>query len=144
MKLTKQLLQERFDEYNEKYFYGKLGKCDFSFFPKNIICLGSYQKKEDKNGKIKDKIWLGSFVKWNEYLLEQVLLHEMIHVYNCRVENRFWYGILGHGSCFRKQARRLKREYGIVLDKYKEIEDINGKKISPKFWERLLLFIIDW
>jgi hypothetical protein len=144
MKVTKELLKELYSEYNAKYFGGELGRCDFSFFPKNIICLGSYQKKEDAKGRIKDKIWIGSFVKWNETLLQQVLLHEMIHVYNTRIEKCRWYGILGHGRCFKRHVKRLRKDYGISLTRQKSFTDVNGKKISPKMWERILLFLIDW
>ena len=60
MIVTKDLLKTLFNEYNEKYFYGKLGKCNFSFFPKNLSILGKYNSKNDKNGKPKDKIWIGT------------------------------------------------------------------------------------
>ena len=51
MDVTKELLRSLFHEYNELYFDGKLGKCDFSFFAKNLSILGSYNSKNDKNGK---------------------------------------------------------------------------------------------
>jgi hypothetical protein len=59
MKVTKELLKSLFDEYNKLYFDGKLGKCNFSFFTKNLSILGSYNSQNDKNGKPKDKIWIG-------------------------------------------------------------------------------------
>ena len=55
MKVTKELLKSLFDEYNKLYFDGKLGKCNFSFFTKNLSILGSYNSKMTKtaNRKIK-------------------------------------------------------------------------------------------
>jgi hypothetical protein len=33
---TKQYLKELYDECNKMYFWGKLGKCDFMFFSRNV------------------------------------------------------------------------------------------------------------
>ena len=144
MIITKELIKERFEEYNSKYFDGKLGECTFSLFSKNFRCLGAYQHKESKGGKPKDIIWMGTYIKWTEDLFKEVLIHEMIHMYNHRVENKTWRGTMGHGSCFRKQVRRLKRDYGIILHRFKNLETIDNKKISPGFWERFFTYLLDW
>lgn len=139
LKLSKELLKELFDEYNEKYFYGKLGKCTFSFFSKNNICLGKFSDREDKNGKPKDKIWVGTCVNWTEETLKLLLIHEMIHMYNIRVEKCKFNGLTGHGFYFKRQCRRLKRDFGIDLKKLKNIGNINHK---PMFWEKILFWFI--
>lgn len=142
MDVTKDLLKALFNEYNEKYFYGKLGKCDFSFFPKYRSALGKYNSKNDKNGKPKDRIWIGTSVIWTEEHLQRILIHEMIHMYVYRVEGYKYDGILGHGWRFRRQCRRIRKNYGIEVLKYPNVKFIN-KKTSPKIWERILLWIID-
>lgn len=143
MELTKQYLREKFSEYNKLYFYGKLGKCDFHFFSKNNGNYGWYNYKQDNNGSIKSEIWVGTCVNWTEETLKELLIHEMIHMYNRTIDNRKIVGILGHGRLFRKQCRRIKKEFGIEIKKHPDYEYIN-KKFSPKIWERILLFIIDW
>lgn len=142
MVVTKELLKRLYKEYNEKYFYNKLGECDFSFFPKNLSILGKYNSKNDKNGKPKDKIWIGTSVIWTEEHLQRILIHEMIHMYVYRVEGHKYDGLLGHGWRFRRQCRRIRKNYGIEALKLPNVEFIN-KKFSPKLWERILLWIFD-
>lgn len=143
LKLSKELLKELFDEYNEKYFYGKLGKCTFSLFSKNNLCLGKFSDREDKNGKPKDKIWIGTCVKWNEELLRNVLIHEMVHMYNIRVEKCRFNGLTGHGFYFKRQCRRIKKQYNIdILEKIPL--EYNIKIDKPKLWEKILRFFFRW
>ena len=40
MKVTKELLKELYAQYNEIYFGGALGKCEFYLFPKTTAFLG--------------------------------------------------------------------------------------------------------
>lgn len=142
MKLTKEHIIKLYHFYNELYFNNKLGKCDFSFFSKNISYLGWYNAKETKTGKPKDKIWIGTCVIWNEELLKKILLHEMIHMYNKRVDKCKFNGIFGHGRYFKRQCNRLKKEFGVDIMKLPKIEFIN-KKFSPSLWERIILWIFD-
>lgn len=142
MVVTKELLKRLYKEYNEKYFYNKLGKCDFSFFPKNSCNLGWYCAKEDNKGCPKDKIWIGTSVIWTEEHLQRILIHKMIHMYINRVEGHKYDGLLGHGWRFRRQCRRIRKNYGIEALKIPNVEFIN-KKFSPKLWERILLWIFD-
>lgn len=142
MVVTKELLKVLFAEYNALYFDGKLGKCGFSFFSKNVSFLGWYCAKEDGRGRPNDKIWIGTSVKWTEEGLKRVLIHEMIHMYVCRVEGHKYDGVLGHGWRFRRQCRRIRKNYGIEALKFPDVEFINPK-FYPKLWERVLLWIID-
>lgn len=142
MQLTKEYLRVLYKEYNEKYFNNVLGKCDFSFFSKNILYLGWYSAKNDKNGKPKDKIWIGTSIKWTNEALERVLIHEMVHMYVYRVKKCKHDGILGHGRNFRKKCKEIKNTYGIDVLTLPKVEFIN-KKASPKLWERIILWLID-
>jgi hypothetical protein len=143
MKITKELIKERFDEYNQKYFSGVLGKCRFYLLPKSQSTLGKYNGQEDKNGKPIDRIGIGTSVIWNEELFKRVLIHEMVHMYNTRIDKCRLDGVLGHGRRFRREARRLKKEFGIDIDtRNMKVEFINPK-LYPKRWETILLWIID-
>ena len=142
MIITKELLKEKFKEYNELYFDNKLGKCNFSFFNKNLSYLGWYQSKEDKRERPNDKIWIGTSIIWTMDLLKSVLIHEMVHMYVYRIEGHKTDGIFGHGKHFRKHAKRLKKHFNIEIIKIKNVNYIN-KKFSPKLWERIILWFID-
>ena len=143
MKITKELIKERFDEYNQIYFSGVLGKCRFYLLPKNQSILGKYNGQEDKNGKPNDRIGIGTSVIWNEDLFKRVLIHEMVHMYNTRIDKCRLDGVLGHGRRFRREARRLKEEFGIDINtRNMKIEFINPE-LYPKRWETILLRIID-
>jgi hypothetical protein len=143
MKITKELIKERFEEYNHRYFAGVLGKCKFYFLPKSQPTLGKYNGQEDKNGKHIDRIGIGTSVIWYEELFKRVLIHEMVHMYNTRIDKCRLDGVLGHGRRFRREAKRLKKEFGIDIDTRKmKVEFINSE-FYPKRWETILLWIID-
>ena len=57
MKVTKELLKELYIEYNQTYFDGVLGDCEFHLFPKTTGFLGAYRNHVDRKGKLKDRIW---------------------------------------------------------------------------------------
>ena len=98
--------------------------------------------KEDKKGKPIDKIWIGTSVIWTEELLKIVLVHEMVHMYVYRIDGRKHDGLLGHGRYFKRQAKRLKKEFNIDIIKFKGV-NYSNKKFQPKLWERILLWIFD-
>ena len=131
MKVTKELLKELYIEYNQTYFDGVLGDCEFHLFPKTTGFLGAYRNHVDRKGRLKDRIWIGTCVKWNETLLRDVLVHEMVHMYNHRIDGRKHDGLLGHGRYFRRQVRRIKK-----------VEFLNPK-FQPKKWEIILCWLID-
>lgn len=51
-------------------------------------------------------------------------------------------GVLGHGRHFRKHCRRLLKDYGLKIEVHPKFEYIN-KKLFPKMWERVILWLID-
>ncbi len=123
MEITKELIKKKFAEYNRLYFYGKLGKCKFYFFPSKTSKYGFYLTNKDKNGRLYGTIWLNKCVDWTEEMFKEVLIHEMIHMYNRMVDGRLadsflFKGLFSHGFFFGRQCRRLKREYGIVIKRY--------------------------
>ena len=119
MKITKEDLKVRFDEYNHQYFNSVLPQCEFSVI--KLSCLGRYMFSSGKNGKRKYRIGLTCDVNWTEDSLRDVLIHEMIHHYvvaidDCKgIDGFCWYGLFGHGKRFRRQAKRIKREHGLKI-----------------------------
>ena len=139
---TKEELESLYNECNETYFWGKLGKCSFMYFTKGNSTLGWYNARTDKKGRPADRIWFGTCVDWTEEQIRRIMIHEMVHMYNHRIEKRRWTGILGHGRCFRKHQRRIKRDFGIDIKKLNDYVFLN-KDHYPKTWEKVLLWIFD-
>ena len=107
-----ELLSEKFDEYNKLYFGGKLGKCRFYFLSKKCGMLGKYlfyvKNSESRIGIKKD-------IENFEFRLKEILIHEMVHMYVTTVDGVKHDGLFGHGRRFRKQKRRLKKEFGLHI-----------------------------
>lgn len=143
MKLTTFLIATKFHEYNKLYFDGKLGYCKFALLPKSNTAYGRYDRKIQSKRVTESRISLGRCIKWNEKRLEEVLLHEMIHMYVETIEGKLHDGLFGHGWRFRRQCRRIHKQHGIRVRSHIYYDYIN-KKSSPKLWERIIMYLIDW
>ncbi len=146
MKITKEDLKVRFEEYNTLYFNSVLPKCEFSVF--KLESLGHYAFSTGKNGKIKYCIRLTSDVNWTEESLRDVLIHEMIHHYvvtidGCkRIDGFSWYGLFGHGKRFRRQVRRINREHGLKIHIHGDFNLYHkNEKIPTTRWGMFVRFI---
>ena len=139
---AKEELEALYNECNETYFWGKLGKCSFMYFTKGNSTLGWYNARTDKKGRPADRIWFGTCVDWTEEQIRRIMIHEMVHMYNTRVEKHWWYGLLGHGPCFRKHRRRIKRNFGIDIMDGSEAVYVK-EEYKPKRWEKILQWLID-
>ena len=142
-KLTKDEIKARFDVYNQKYFDGKLGKCKFFLFPKNIYTFGKYTDITQKDGSITSKIYIGQNFVLTEKNLESIIVHEMIHMYVRTIEGVKFDGLLGHGRHFRRLQKQLNKKFGLNIEVHPNIESVDNKKHTPKLWERFLLWLID-
>lgn len=140
--LTREEIKRRFDIYNAKYFGGKLGKCRFFIFPKNTLAFGKYTDNTLKDGSIRSSIHIGQSTVWTEKKLELIIVHEMIHMYVRTIEGVRFDGLLGHGRHFRRQQKRLKKEFGLKIEVHPNFEPKPPKQY-PKTWERVLLWLID-
>ena len=140
--LTKADLEERFDKYNELYFEGKLRSCSFFWMSSNQGDYGTYIGQPTKNG-LKSKIGVARNTMWTEENLKELLIHEMIHMYIRTVEGKSHDGILGHGKRFRAHCKRLKNRFGLIIKIHGDFGYIK-KELSPKKWEKVLLWLIDW
>lgn len=143
IKLTKEEIKRRFDIYNQKYFEGKLtGKCKFYIFSKEVGLFGKYTHYINTDGSVTNKIYVGTSTIWTDEKLEQVIVHEMIHMYVRTVENIKFDGLLGHGWHFRKHMRRIRKKFGLNIEVHSSFEQLN-KKYIPNFWERIIFWLID-
>lgn len=141
MKITKGDVEKRFNEYNQLYFKGELGKCLISYL--YIDGFGKYTYNPKVKGSIKSRIIISKSVTWTEEALRDTLIHEMIHMYVRTVIGKRIDGLLGHGCAFKKECRRIKKNFGINITIHGfEIEHLR-KGPSPKFWEKALLYVID-
>ena len=146
MKITKEDLKVRFDEYNHQYFNSVLPQCEFSVI--KLSCLGRYMFSSGKNGKRKCRIRLTSDVNWTEETLRDVLIHEMIHHYvvaidDCKgIDGFSWYGLFGHGKRFRRQVKRIKRKYGLKIHIHGDSNLYHkNEKIPTTRWGKFVRFI---
>ena len=139
---TKKDLKDRFEKYNELYFYGRLGKCKFHWMSPNGGDYGEYTVQYNKSG-IVSSIGVARNTVWTEENLMEILVHEMIHMYIRTVEGKKFDGILGHGVRFRSHCKRLKKDYGLCVRIHPTFGYIN-KKLSPKLLGRVILWLFDW
>ena len=115
MKIAKEDIVTRFNEYNKKYFDGILPPCKCHVIKeKEHTPLGLYNPIERK-GKLIGHIWIASNVDWNEEDLREVIVHEMIHYYVRMIEGHKG-GLFGHNWRFKRQCKRLKDDYGLIIN----------------------------
>jgi hypothetical protein len=141
VELTKADLRERFDKYNELYFEGKLCGCKFFWLSSNHCAYGKYIAQPTKKGLI-SKIGVARNTIWTEENLRELLVHEMIHMYIRTIECEAYDGVLGHGRRFRAHCKRLRDRFGLNIRIHGDFGFIN-KKLYPKTWEKVLLWLID-
>ena len=143
MKVTKWLLRKKFIEYNKLYFDDKLDCCQFSFLNKSNSAYGKYVRKKTACHKEESLISIGQCTIWNEESIREVLVHEMIHMYVETVEKKHFDGLVGHGWRFRRQCRRIRRNYGLRVRVHPSFERLN-KSLEPKWRDTALTYLIDW
>lgn len=111
--ITKEYIKEVFDECNRQYFDNQLKNCKFSVFKStrgNGFC---YYKKV--NGKIHGRIGIAKNVLWTEESFKEIVIHEMIHLYNTQIERETFKTGLFHTFKFRGKLKQLNRKYGMKM-----------------------------
>jgi hypothetical protein len=108
MEITKELLKKEFEKYNKMYFNNELEMCEFRYY--YFGSFGLYSMK-CKNNKDIGVISFSKNVEWNEEMIKQIMIHEMIHHYVHTIEH-VGFGVLSHhGKHFIRQIKRIKKEY---------------------------------
>lgn len=113
MKIMKDDLQRRFDEYNQLYFDGKLKSAKMGFLSKSFKTLvGIFEFKIDNNRRVKDpSIKVSKRIDWDEEKLRRVLLHEMAHF---SVTQKYKKD-KKHGIAFIKECKRIESQYNVKV-----------------------------
>lgn len=111
--ITRNLLKQRFTEYNNSYFDGKLSMPQFYF----LMSKRPYGRcvRYRKDGKRAVDIWMSKRIDWTEDFFKEVLIHEMIHQYVYEVFFRWRYSFIQHGLFFHYMRWKLYRKYGLKI-----------------------------
>ena len=113
MKITKEDLKVRFDEYNRLYFDGKLKNAKMGFLSKSYkTFVGTFEFEIDNNRHVKNpSIKVSQRIDWDEEKLRRVLLHEMGHL---SVTQKYRKG-KKHGIAFIKECKRIESRYNVKV-----------------------------
>ena len=113
MKITKEDLKVRFDEYNRLYFDGKLKRAKMGFLSKSYkTFVGTFEFEIDNNRHVKNPyIKVSQRIDWDEEKLRRVLLHEMGHL---SVTQKYRKG-KKHGLAYIKECKRIESRYNIKV-----------------------------
>lgn len=116
MKITKEDLKLRFDEYNQLYFDGKLKSAKMGFLSKSFKTLvGTFEYEIDNNRCVKNRsIKISKRIDWDEEKLRRVLLHEMAHV---SVTQKYKKD-KKHGIAYIKECKRIESQYNVKVWHY--------------------------
>ena len=142
MKLTKELMKERYKEYNATYFNNELKMCKFSLYNTSDE-LGMYAG---------GRIWLAKRPKnagkqeWDEKMFKETLVHEMVHHYVCTVKGKKSF-FFPHGLRFRRKCWEIKKKHGlhlldiIYIKRYATLT----RKQNLSIWKKLeFLYLKPW
>ena len=105
---TKEDLERRFKEYNEKYFDGVLPKCSMTL-TQSKSGWGLYVG--GKNIKT-PRIYISKYVFWTDETLKLIFIHEMVHHYVRMVIQPKHY-VFPHGRTFNKVCDMLRKKHGL-------------------------------
>ena len=96
MEITKELLKQKFVEYNKLYFNNELKMCRFTYTYMRDV-FGRYMTHTTPKGEIVGHIWISKSIDLNEEMLKELLVHEMIHHYVRTIDGVFFDGFFCHG-----------------------------------------------
>ena len=113
MKITKEDLKVRFDEYNRLYFDGKLKSAKMGFLSNSFkTIVGIFEFEIDQNRCVKNpSIKVSKRIVGDEEKLKSVLLHEMAHL---SVTQKYRKG-KKHGIAFIKECKRIESQYNVKV-----------------------------
>ena len=148
MKITNEILEQKFNEYNNLYFNGKLPKrTKLTVVKGNYTTMSGFFSYEIKSKRLcSPKFGIVNSVNWTEYTLKGTLLHEMIHLYLTDKYKKD----MGHGMEFQKMCKQFKKEYNIQIiqrcdgidfktKRKQTIIDLLSEKIVKSYFKTLYL-----
>ena len=134
-KVTKEYIKEVFDECNKLYFDNQLKNCKFTTFRTNR-CKGFVNTKKI-NGKIYGRMGIATNVLWTEDSFKEIVIHEMIHLYNVQVEHKDC-TIIGHSWRFRRKLKQLNKKYGMKMTICHPNIYVVNEKVPSTFFGKLV------
>ena len=113
MKITKDDLRVRFDEYNRLYFDGKLKSAKMGFLSKGFKTLvGTFEFEIDDNRRVKNpSIKISKRIVEDENKMKRVLLHEMAHFSITQKYKKS----KKHGLAYIKECKRIETQYNVMV-----------------------------
>lgn len=130
MKLTTDILEEKFDECNKQYFNSELPYPFLGVFSKKRPFAKFTYLIKKKNGKkelLYKKISISDYYDFTEEQLIDILVHEMIHyyiAYNGIKDNK------EHGKEFTLMMDRLNNEFGLGIMKTRSTSSYTRKRAN--------------
>lgn len=127
IKLTKQVIENMFDECNELYFDGKVEKPKkFETWTSEKKCLGlSRPMLNKRTGKVSSALHISRRYNWTTENLRQVVVHEMIHLLigDYKEPLTFWqrfpligkFFVIQHDQRFIDKMNELNATYGLII-----------------------------
>lgn len=130
MELTIELLEEKFDEYNDLYFDGELPTPKLGLH-KSFRKYGefTYTRFNEKCNLRNATITMSSYYDWDESHLRDILVHEMLHF---KIERSKQRDKDMHGTTFLNEAKRLNEEFGLNITVNPYFDDIKVSENAPK------------
>lgn len=144
--ITSSYLQKKFADFNEKYFGGVLPPCDMKAVDETLG-LGLFLRGTKTHSPaiyIVRKPLLVKKESWKEDELDNVIIHEMIHLYVDEIMHHHM-ALFQHGYYFRKVCRMLKEQYGldIKLSAYRFVEKKKPSTVFGKLRAFMRLCLIN-
>jgi len=113
MKITKEDLKVRFDEYNRLNFDGKLKSAKMGFLSNSFkTIVGIFEFEIDNNQRVKNpSIKISKRIVDDEEKLKRVLLHEMAHMSATQKYKKN----KKHGIAYIKECKRIESQYNVKV-----------------------------
>ena len=131
MEVTIELLEQKFSEYNELYFDGKLQTPNFELH-KSFKVYGTFKCGLHAPGTQfrNPVISISKYYDYTEEQLRDILCHEMLHekLERSRKEDEDV-----HGERFLKEAERLNETYGMHITPNPYFVGVKKSKNAPRF-----------
>ena len=140
MEITKELLKQKFEEYNKLYFNNEQPMCTFSYnYMKDAF--GRYTTHTKSNGRKIGHIRISKSIDLDEEMLRELLVHEMIHHYVRIIEGVFFDGFFCHGRHFVRQIKRIKKEHGLEIQVFSPDWHFRNEKPNNSYYLRIIGFL---
>lgn len=130
MEVTKEIIAERFEKYNDLYFNNELPTPRFGLLNTYMTCGYFSCKKIIGKRRLKSQqLDISVYYDWEENDLKNVIMHEMIHYYLAykHIDND-----LTHGDAFKEMANDFNEKYGMNICEKVDCSKFKKTKNAPR------------